>query len=468
MAEKSGGPQSVWQCIHCGANAPGMAPGYVMKFCFMCGKKQIMCVNRDCKEPFEEEIEVCSKCDTPQNQSQLPESTTTEVQITCPKCKEPLTGDETGFCSKCNAQQQQQPPTEPQIMCINPNCRELLGRNGADVCTKCNTKQRSSELQILCINPNCKAPLPNDETKVCSECKVSQVQFQCINPDCKAQLSSDKEEMCLKCNSSQQTSIAPTSGAEKRSQGDPVGSQAGIPPPATETLSKATPPTPSAFVESSVDKNPPKALSIQNPPSKGPDPTVPKIDKKQSSAEKKVDSTVENSKKVEAKMAGANAPQTSQTQTQKDGPPPRKSSDSDESCEYQTPPPSRDPLTSTSNTGQRNANAGDLDLTRLNLDSDKCRKHSRDEKDTEDSDEPNATKRRALDGAVSQSSQEAGGASKSSKVKNQGEKGRKADDHKESGQELGRGTNGTRDKGDFDNEVCEFLCQGCYWIVGIC
>ena len=112
MAEKSGGNPdqesalTTWQCIHYGTQVPRMTVGYIMKYCFMCGKAQIMCVNPDCKEPFEKEMEECSKCHTPQRQP--PESSPMEVQILCinPDCKAPLDSVSSEICMKCSAPQQ--------------------------------------------------------------------------------------------------------------------------------------------------------------------------------------------------------------------------------------------------------------------------------------------------------------------------------------------------------------------------
>ena len=227
MAEKSGGkttPQTSWQCVHCNIKVSGMAAGYVVKECFICGKAQITCINPDCKEPFEKDMEVCEKCKTPQHPSQ--ESPSVKVQILCinPECKALLDNENMEICQKCNApqqteQQEKQPPSEAQTTCTNSDCGEPLDSDESDLCSKCRALQSmNAQVVHVCVNPSCTEPLPNKEDKVCSKCKAQQIlqnqqsmdaQVMCVNPDCREPLLSKEDKVCYKCKAPQTLCINP-------------------------------------------------------------------------------------------------------------------------------------------------------------------------------------------------------------------------------------------------------------------
>ena len=252
MAEPPKTAITAWQCVHCKVTISGAAVEFVLDECPICHKAQITCVNLDCKQPFEKEMNVCNKCQTPQRQSQ--EQPCTEVQISCvnpeskdpmdnntdaqqktntlqqkeqqqspsklqtlctnPDCVEPLDNSESELCSKCIALQKQLSMDAQAVnVCVSPSCGELLPNKEAKACPKCEApqtlpKQQSMAAQLVCINPSCREPLPNVNGKVCPKCETLQtlsigqsmdIQLACINPSCGEPLTSEEDKVCSKC-----------------------------------------------------------------------------------------------------------------------------------------------------------------------------------------------------------------------------------------------------------------------------
>lgn len=461
MAEKSGGKESIWQCIHCHQTVPGIAAGFPVKFCFLCGKEQIFtCVNPDCNESFERATEVCSKCHTPQQQQELHvDAKTSHMQIMCinAECKEPLPSDKTDVCPKCKTSQH-----ESKTVCISPLCKKTLESDQVDMCEHCGICQKqdpiqSAEDQLVCSNPNCTETLPDGESKVCSKCKGSQI--FCINPKCKAELFTNKNEMCHVCHKPQtpatqtpvpqtsapptpasQTPVPPTSNtsAKKTNTTSEPGSQAGdssSPVDSNVLISQSS----ISSVESSVDKS---VSNLPESPELLPDQHDPAVANRDAESPPTLhqSSAKENEKKTndpnstatqDVKKDQTNTNVTISDELSKKHSQPELSSSkssevgvtesSSDADEFHTPPPSRDPLKGTTT---------DASLTRPSLEASKRRRE-----EEEDSDELTSSKRRALD-ASSQMSSGASGTSRddnSSKVK--GQKG-EVDEHKGSGQQA--------------------------------
>ena len=425
MAEKSGGQDSVWECIHCGGKLSGVAAGVVLNFCSICGKKQIACINPECKKPFEEKMEICDKCSTSQSEKSPPLKPEAKVQITqCtnPDCGEPIDGDKTDLCPKCKTSCEE--PIKPQIMCINLSCKEPLDSAVADMCIKCGTHQKSKIL--TCINPDCKNMLSSGETEVCSKCKVSQKQNLCINPECKAQLFSDGSETCHHCRSSQKPESVNyifTSENKNGPGGQAAGSSTDPEVSSTKTFAKST--------ESSVDKSDsiiPDLLPVQVPTAVTRD-AVPLTTL--------YEEEIQPGKKDSLSTDAASLPDSKKSSS--DSTKMNDSGESSDSDEYVTPPPSRDPLVGTKD-GDETKNEAVSDIKNLSFDANKRhRKHDRVE-DTGDTDLSTLSKRRALASNTSQSSPKtshSAGDDKSSKVMDSLEKEKNAIGHKYGDQESG-------------------------------
>ena len=486
MAENSGGTPdqestlTTWQCIHCGVQVSRMAAGYVIKECFMCGKAQIMCVNPDCKEPFEKEMDKCSKCHTPQRQP--PESSPMEVQILCinPDCKAHLDSVNSEICMKCSAPQQvkqeeKQPPSKPQTTCSSPDCKEPVDSSETKFCSKCNAlqKEQSMEAQMVCVNPTCKEPLPNKEAKVCSKCKAPQT--VCINPECKTPLFTLTQGICHECYLSQSSNPQNISASvnEKATGGDPGNkaddsSQPPGKPMEAETSSTATF-QPPVSLESSVDKNDPDTTAMSDPVVKV-DDASPKVKENERTADSSQKPTV-TATSMESKKSGQ-PPEGDGAVSQTDKTHGTKldtrslscessmTSDSDESSDtdgFRTPPHSRAEMITDHPLSDRNGDkketpdkggatsvaVSQIDLKRLTL------KHHRDQSE---SDESTPSKRRASkdeEPQLSPNAMKSIKAGEHAKVEKQpGKNGtEKVDAHKGSGQKSDGERSGVQDKG---------------------
>ena len=448
MAERSGNPgqESPWQCVHCGAQVPEIATGFVMKFCFMCGKEQITCINPDCRALFKQPMEVCEKCQTPQqpSQDQEPPPSSMEVQILCinPKCKAPLESENSETCKKCDTpQRERHPPSEqPPTTCSNPDCGEPLdGQGESELYSKCSALQKQAQQSMdteprVCVNPKCREPLPNKEDNVCS--KYEAPQTLCINPKCKQPLFTLDQGMCHECLVSQKPD------------------QQIINSSATGKTTGGAIPQKSTSGESSVDKITPAAATKSKTVTPAKDAPSP------NTKEKKGNANSSQGSKVSTTAAGScQPPSTDSTLTPDDKAAKSQSnassrqslmtSDSEESSdsdEFTTPPPSVMKMT----TGHTDPKEGDKGtpsrgggtsggvsqiLTRLTLDDTKNRKHDRDDDDTEES---TSSKRRALqDDEESRLSPKAVNSikdGKGAKVKKPATEKESADEHKVSGQ----------------------------------
>lgn len=456
MAEKSGGKESIWQCIHCHQTVTGIAPGFVMKFCFACGKEQIVCVNPDCKEPFEKATEVCSKCHTPQQQLQqqqephVESAKTSHMQITCinAECKEPLPSDKTDVCPKCKTSQH-----ESKAVCISLLCKKTLESDQVDVCEHCGVSQKqgpikSVENQFVCSNPNCTETLPDGESKVCSKCKG--LQMFCTNPKCKAELFTNKSEMCHVCHEPQtpatQTSESSAVKTNTNATSEP-GSQAGDSSGPTDSnvpISQSS----LSSVESSVDKN---GSNLSKSPEFQPDMHDPAAAKggAESPSTLHRSSAKESDKKTDDPNSAAtqnvkkdqpnnNSGESSQKQSHFESLSAPKSSEmgitenSSDADEFHTPPPSRDPLKD----NQLKGATTDTSLTRPSLEASKRRRE-----EEEDSDEPTLSKRRALDAGTQMSSGASSTSGDDERSKVKGQQG-EVDGHKGSGQQAGSSIDG--------------------------
>ena len=427
MAEKSGGQGSVFVCIHCSSQVPGIAPGFVMKFCFMCGKEQISCINPECKKPFDKKMDMCDICNMPQSKTESPPlKPETKVQNTCtnPDCGEPVDGAKTDLCPKCKTSGEED-KMELQIVCINPSCKEALHSLAADTCKKCGkhqieekTKQSTEHKKLVCKTPNCKKVLSSGETEVCSKCKASQKQNLCINPDCKVQLFSDKSEMCHACHSSQncQPGKKISDNRNKNGHGSHTASS-------TENVEVSSNKSFENTAESSVDKNDstvPDSHPIQTAAAVKSNTSSPTMHHESSAAES------QEKTKDPPSTESASRPDSKNSNTSSKL---NNSDDSSDPDEYKTPPPRRrSPIVDAKDDGKTNNGTMSEDLGRLSLEASRHRKHDRDETETEDADLSNSSKRRALSGN-----------NDGSKVMSQPDKDDKeknSDEHKKSGDQA--------------------------------
>ena len=469
MAEKSGGgaaPQTgvtVWQCVHCNVEIPGIAVGYVMKKCPICGEAQITCINPDCKAPFEKPMEVCEKCQTlqqlpPQDQSSM------EVQILCinPNCKAPLESENSETCKKCDTpQRERRPPSaQPPTTCSNPDCGEPLDDQGeSELCSKCSALQKQAQQSMdtematqprVCVNQKCREPLPNKEDNVCSKCEAPQT--LCINPKCKQPLFTLDQEMCHECHVSQKPDqqIINSSVSGKTTGGGADKTADGAPQPSSTPM-ETTPAAPQKLIsgESSVDKTNPATATKSNTVSPAKESPSSKVKEKNASQGSKAATTAVGSEKsgkppptdstltpTKKSHSNASSRQSSKSSMTSD------SEESSDSEEFTTPPPSvtkmttdhTDPKEDDKGTPSRGGGASvavsQLQLTRLTLNDPNTgsRKHNRGDDDAEGS---TSSKRRALqDDEEPQLSPKPVSSVESAKVKKPETEKKSADAHK--------------------------------------
>jgi hypothetical protein len=475
-----------------------------MEKCLFCGEAQITCINPECKAPFKKAMDVCEKCQAPQQLSQEPPPPSMEVQILCinPKCKAPLDSENSETCKKCDTPQREihPPSSQPQTTCSNSGCNETLDGSGeSELCSKCialqkQAQQQSMDAQVVearvCVNPKCRVPLPNKEDKVCNKCEAPQT--LCINPECKQPLFTLNQGMCHECLSSQEPDqqISNASVTGKTAGGDPDKRADGAPQPSSTPMETGNSTTHAAtpqkliFGDSSVDKINPTTATKSDTVTSAKGATSSKAKEKKENAnisqgskaattaaesEKKgqpppKDSTVTPTDKPAKSKSNASSRQSSKSSMTSDS---EESSDSDE---FTTPPASA-MLTTTDRTdskgddkctsdgaGASNVAVSQINLTRLTLDDTKGRKHNRDHDETEES---SSSKRRALqDDEEPRLSPKAVSSIKdgeSTKVKKPETEKKLADKHKGSGQKQKDGeSSGAQGKGGTGStqEVC--------------
>jgi hypothetical protein len=448
-----------------------------MEKCPICGEAQITCINPECKAPIKKTMDVCEKCQTPQQLSQEPPPPSMEVQILCinPKCKAPLDSENYETCKKCDTpQRERHPPTsQPQttVACSNPGCDETLDGSGeSDLCSKCSVLQKQAQQSMdtqvvaarvhVCVNPKCRAPLPNKEDKVCNKCEA--LQTLCINPKCKQPLFTLNQGMCHECHISQKPDqqISNSSITGKTAGGGPDKNADSAPQPSStpmETENSTTPATPqkSTSSESSVDKINPTTTTKSDTVTSSKDATSSKAKEKKENAntsqgtkvaagsEKSgqppppTDSTLTLTDKAAKPKSNASSRQSSKSSMTSDS---EESSDSDE---FTTSPasatetitdhtdPKGDNKCTSDRAGATNVAMSQINLTRLTLDDTKSCKHDRDHDETEES---SSSKRRVLEG--DEVSPKVIKTDKTAKIKKPGTEKKSADEHKGSGQKL--------------------------------
>ena len=255
-----------------------------------------------------------------------------------------------------------------------------------------------------CIHSECKEEIPPSREgkapKYCMFCGGSQI--RCVNPDCLEPLFSTKTELCHKCGRSQQISVSAShmaAGSDGGNLNNENSETDNGNVASDEKSAKSAPPDKSNTQTEDLKKPIQESQAMQSAPDAG-----SKAGDNKSPGDSSLTTVLEHGQVANQPKNGA--PQVSSVDQSIDKRPPSTMvSESDESSDHEqfhTPPPNpsaNESCTDPPDVGDQHPKPSSSisdSLKRMSLES-AGRKHSLNREESEDSDESNPAKRKALD-----------------------------------------------------------------------